>query len=62
MTEKENLCEFLIECGYYLKSIPGYNTQIFTKDNVVVIVEERENKKTCEGSCCENGKGYEHII
>lgn len=58
MTLKQNLCDLLEESGFYLKSIPGYNIQIFTKDNVVVVVEEKGNNKTCEGSCCENGKGF----
>jgi len=59
MTLKDNICELLEECGFNLKGTPGYRVQIYTKENVVVVVEEKSNEKTCEGSCCENGKGYE---
>jgi len=58
MTLKEDICDLLKEKGFYLKSIEGYSTQIFIKENVVVIVEEKGNEKSCEGSCCESGKGY----
>ncbi len=59
MTLKENICDILKECGFELKGTPGYKVEIFVKENVTIIVEEKEYVKTCEGSCCENGKGYE---
>jgi len=59
MSLKQNICEILEESGFELKGTPGYRVHIYTKDNVVVIVEEKEYTKSCEGSCCENGKGYQ---
>jgi len=44
MTLKEEVCCFLKQRGFHLKSIEGYKTQIFTLDNVVVIVEEKQPK------------------
>ena len=42
MTLKQNICDILKESGFYLKSTPDYRVQIFVKENVLVIVEEKE--------------------
>lgn len=45
MTLKEEVCCFLKQRGFDLKSQEGYHVQIFTLGDVVVIVEEKQSKK-----------------
>lgn len=55
MSQMQNFCGLLKDCGFETTSQKDYHIQIFTKENLVVIVEEKQSKEKCKNSCCEQG-------